>query len=52
MEKITIVEEGCPLCKGEIRGNKRILYFCKRCMILFREDVIMEKDLFADCKKS
>ena len=34
--RVKIVEKGCPICGGEVRGNVRDKYFCKSCNLLFR----------------
>lgn len=34
---IITLKEACPICNSEIRGNKKILYYCKKCNMLFRE---------------
>ncbi|MAE13508.1 hypothetical protein CMO92_03005 [Candidatus Woesearchaeota archaeon] len=31
------VEKGCPLCKGDVRGNVRDNFFCKKCRLLYRK---------------
>ena len=33
---VKVIEEGCPVCKGEVRGNDRIKYLCKKCSLIFR----------------
>lgn len=33
---IKVIEEGCPICNGEVRGNYKSKYFCKKCNILYR----------------
>jgi len=50
-EKLYNVREGCPLCKSDVIGNKEIKYYCKGCNILFSEEVIVERDLFAGYKE-
>lgn len=34
--RIKVVDNGCPVCSGEVRGNVKLLYFCKKCNLLFR----------------
>lgn len=35
MEEMYLVKKGCPLCKGDLRGNDEFKFFCKKCNILF-----------------
>lgn len=35
MQDMYLVKKGCPLCKGDLRGNDEFKFFCKRCNILF-----------------
>ena len=48
MSKVYLAKSGCPLCKSDVIGNKEIKYYCKRCNVLFSEEVIKEGDLFGD----
>lgn len=32
---IKIIESGCPVCGGEVRGSFKMKYLCKECNILF-----------------
>ncbi|MBU0461433.1 MAG: hypothetical protein KJ574_02495 [Nanoarchaeota archaeon] len=41
---VYIIENGCPLCGGEARGNEQYKYYCKVCNILFdRKALAKEK---------
>lgn len=31
------IEEGCPLCESDVRGNPEEKYYCKKCNYLFDE---------------
>ncbi len=50
MPKIYIAKSGCPLCKGDVIGNREIKYYCKRCNVLFSEEIIRGGDLFGGYK--
>jgi hypothetical protein len=41
---IETVQNGCPICHGDVKGNEIFLYYCKPCNILFRkEDLVLDK---------
>ncbi|MFH1916927.1 MAG: hypothetical protein ABIJ21_06725 [Nanoarchaeota archaeon] len=33
---IETIEQGCPICLSDVKGNDTYLFFCKGCNILFR----------------
>ncbi|MDO8740856.1 MAG: hypothetical protein Q7J54_04780 [Candidatus Woesearchaeota archaeon] len=35
-EPVKVMEKACPLCGSDIKGNEKILYYCKRCNLLFK----------------
>lgn len=41
---IVEIEKGCPICRGDVKGNDHYKYYCKNCNILFDKEQIMEKD--------
>lgn len=41
---IETVEQGCPICHSDVKGNDTYLYFCKKCNVLYRkEDLVLTK---------
>ena len=32
---VETIEEGCPICGGDVKGNDRYRFFCKRCNVLY-----------------
>jgi len=52
---IKVIEDGCPICGGEVRGNTKQLYFCKNCNLLFRSFQLKRKytvkEVITDNKK-
>ncbi|MBD3310729.1 hypothetical protein GF351_05930 [Candidatus Woesearchaeota archaeon] len=42
-EKIIMIKEGCPLCRGDVAGNNEVLFLCRRCYVRFRLKHIMDK---------
>ena len=39
------IEGACPFCKGPVKGDDDIKYYCKKCNFLFRrEDLSMEEN--------
>jgi len=37
------IDNGCPICNGEVRGNDHYRYFCKSCNLLFRKNELRHK---------
>lgn len=35
---IVTVKGGCPICKGDVKGNDHAKYFCQKCNILFSKE--------------
>ncbi len=35
---IATVKAGCPICKGDVKGNDEYLFFCAHCNILYKRD--------------
>lgn len=35
---IFLVKKACPICKGDVKGNTKALFFCKNCNILYRTE--------------
>lgn len=35
-----LIEKGCPLCKGNVQGNERDNFYCKRCRLLFHKEYL------------
>ncbi len=29
------IKEGCPICKGDVKGSKKAKFYCKKCNILY-----------------
>ncbi|MFH1399104.1 MAG: hypothetical protein ABIG95_03255 [Candidatus Woesearchaeota archaeon] len=42
---ITVVR-GCPLCNGDVKGNREAKFYCKLCNILFIEIELNRKGKF------
>jgi hypothetical protein len=43
---IKIVSGGCPVCKGDVKGNHKYRYHCENCSLLFRfPDLNKEKGI-------
>jgi len=41
---IETLQNACPICHSDVKGNDIFLYFCKNCNILFRkEDLVLDK---------
>jgi len=40
-ETIETIKEGCPICKGDVKGNDTYMFYCKQCNILFRKDELL-----------
>ena len=38
------VEKGCILCQGDVIGNEKQGYLCKRCNILYSEENLVGKE--------
>ncbi|MBW2972514.1 hypothetical protein KY359_05755 [Candidatus Woesearchaeota archaeon] len=38
------VENGCPICGGDVKGNDYYRYFCEKCNVLFDKKDILEKE--------
>ncbi|MBT7902540.1 hypothetical protein HN587_01665 [Candidatus Woesearchaeota archaeon] len=39
-KQVYLVKKGCPICRGDLKGNDLVNYFCKSCNILFtRKDI-------------
>jgi hypothetical protein len=34
-EKIIVIKSRCPLCHGDVAGNDKYKYYCRKCNILF-----------------
>lgn len=39
---IFTIEKGCLVCGGDVKGNKRAQYYCKKCNMLFSHDSIVQ----------
>lgn len=37
---IATIKHGCPICRSDVKGDKKNKYFCKKCNILYDEDHI------------
>lgn len=52
---VKVIENGCPVCGGEVRGNTKVLYYCKECSLLFRSFQLKKpyivKEVITDNKK-
>lgn len=35
---IFLVKKACPICKGDVKGNTKALFYCKNCNILYRTE--------------
>jgi hypothetical protein len=46
--RMDLIKNGCPVCLGDIKGNKSYRYFCRKCRMFFEEDHIMNGAL---CKE-
>ena len=33
--KIYLVEKGCLICGGDVKGNRKAQYYCAKCNVLF-----------------
>jgi hypothetical protein len=40
---VFVVPKACPICQGDVAGNDKALYFCKRCNILFARHSLLGK---------
>ncbi|MFW6449907.1 MAG: hypothetical protein ACOCZ6_02535 [Nanoarchaeota archaeon] len=40
MEKVILVKNACPFCRGELRGNRKYKYLCRKCMLYFSEEEV------------
>jgi endogenous inhibitor of DNA gyrase (YacG/DUF329 family) len=38
-----IIEEGCPLCGADVKGNEEYSYYCKQCNLLFQKKALARK---------
>lgn len=39
------VIKACPLCGGDVKGNKKYRYYCKDCNILFtKKELVASKE--------
>lgn len=38
------IENGCPICAGDVKGNDHYRYFCERCNVLFDKKDIIEAE--------
>lgn len=43
--KVELVPRGCPICKGDVRGNKKVLFLCKACNALFHKEALRKPKL-------
>jgi hypothetical protein len=41
---IFTIEGGCPVCRGEVKGNDFYKYFCEKCNVLFDKKDIIDKE--------
>jgi hypothetical protein len=40
--QLSIVNNGCPICKGQVIGSYEYNYYCRNCNLLFREGMILK----------
>ncbi len=33
---VKVIDNGCPVCKGSVSGNKKLYYLCGKCNMLFK----------------
>jgi hypothetical protein len=38
MLKVKTYKKACPICKGDVKGNAQLKYFCRKCNMLFNRD--------------
>ncbi len=51
-EVVETITQGCPICKSDAKGNDTILFFCKKCNMLFkREELLLSKEHVIDVMK-
>ncbi|MBN1274952.1 hypothetical protein JXA12_01545 [Candidatus Woesearchaeota archaeon] len=44
MEDVITVPHGCPVCKGDVKGNDQALYFCSNCNLLFAKHSLRREE--------
>jgi hypothetical protein len=40
-EGIETIKDGCPICKGDVKGNNNYMFYCKACNVLFKRDELL-----------
>lgn len=41
---VKTIENACPLCGSDVKGNDEVLFLCRRCQVLFkRKDLAMHQ---------
>jgi len=43
--QVELIAQGCPVCKGDVRGNAKILFLCKSCNALFHKGALRKPRL-------
>ena len=43
--QVELIAQGCPVCKGDVRGNSKVLYLCKSCNALFHKEALRKPRL-------
>jgi hypothetical protein len=38
--RMDLIKNGCPICVGDVTGNEKYKYFCKKCRMLFEAEYI------------
>jgi hypothetical protein len=44
--RIATIEKACPLCGGDVKGNQEHKFFCKRCNLLFEQEMLKRQPDF------
>jgi hypothetical protein len=43
-DNVETVQNGCPICHSDVKGNDLYLYYCVHCNILFKkDDLVLDK---------
>jgi hypothetical protein len=45
MNEVRLIPNGCPICGGDLRGNSKVNYYCKKDNILFTQENLKVRDI-------
>lgn len=43
--QVELIANGCPVCRGDVRGNSKVLFLCKSCNALFHKEALKKPRL-------